>query len=254
VNGLLAWPTRRRVVALLAALAVLAAVALTATSLPLLDWLERFRHWAVAAGPWALVAFAAAYTLLTLLLGPASLLSALGGLLWGWWGIPVVVASATLAALAALFVGRYVARERVRALVARDRRWSSLVRAVSDGGWRLVALIRLSPVLPFGVQNYLLSMSDVRAVPYALATAVAIAPSSALYVYLGSLGQALGGSSGEAGGAATGPLRWLFIGVGLVATALVIRWVSRRAREVLAHGAGIDELPADVDPDGPTTG
>lgn len=244
---------RRRLLVGLAIAALLGALALSANSLPLLEWLERFREWAQDAGPWAVLVFASAYTGLTLVLGPASLLSALGGLVWGLWGIPIVIASATLAALAALLVGRYLARDRVRRFVARDRRWQSLVRAVSEGGWRLVALIRLSPVLPFGMQNYLLSVTDIRPLPYALATATAIAPSSALYVYLGSLGQTLGqsGAAGDASGAdaAHSPLRWLLVGIGVLATALVIRQVSRRARLALAQSAHIDELPAAVDPD-----
>lgn len=173
--------------------------------------------------------FALTYVLLTLVIGPASLLSASAGLVWGpVTGLAAVLVSATLASVIAMLVGRYLAYQRVQTFVARDPRMRAVVQAVADGSWRIVILLRLSPLLPFGVQNYLLSVTNIRVPTYAWATAVGILPSSALFVYLGSLG---GGSEG-------GVLRWVLLGVGLVATALVVTVVTRRAQTALQQATG----------------
>jgi len=236
--------TARRALLVLLALGGALLLASLLRHVPLADRVVDFRHWMVAAGPVAVIAFIVVYSVLTLVIGPAGLLSLSAGLVWGLAGLPVVVLAATVAATLALFVGRYLMRDRVRRHVQRDRRLVALVRAVSEGGWRIVALIRLSPILPFGVQNYLLAITDIRAVPYALATAVAIVPSSALYVYLGWLGQAVGTAAPDAG---TGAARWSLLGLGIVATLLTVREVARRARAALDEVVESGEFPG---PDG----
>jgi len=239
--------TARRIALALLCLGLLVLLVMASSRLPLLDWLAVFRDWMEAAGPLAVIAFIAVYCVTTLVFGPAGLLSISAGLVWGFAGLPIVVVAATVAATLALFVGRYLARDRVRLHVARDRRLGALVGAVSGGGWRIVALIRLSPILPFGVQNYLLAITDIRPLPYALATAVAILPSSALYVYLGRLGQAVGQAAPMQEG---GAIRWVLLGLGIAATLLTVREVSRRARLALAEAveaveAVEEELPAE---------
>ena len=54
--------------------------------------------------------------------------------------------------------------------------------------------------------------------------AFGIMPGSALYVYIGALGQAVGTAN---------EIQWVFIGVGLFATAIVAWFVARRANQVL---------------------
>ena len=142
-----------------------------------------------------------------------------------------MLGSATLSACIAFLIGRRLARERIMRLVARDERLKALHRAVGAEGWRVVGLMRLSPVFPFGLQNYLFGVTAVRLVPYALATLVGMAPATTLYVYVGSLGSA-GTAAGEAGA-----LRWALVAAGLAATAAVVWLVTRRAHRARAAAA-----------------
>ena len=213
---------------------VVALVALTATwfLLPVREWIEGFRDWIEALGAVGVAVFVALYTLVTVVLGPAWALTLVAGLAYGWWGIPLVLGSATLAACVAFLVGRHLARERVRKLVAGNDKLAALNRAVDEEGWKVVGLMRLSPVFPFGLQNYLFAVTGIGLAPYALATLVGIVPGTSLYVYIGSLGAA----GGEDGGA----LRWVLLAVGLVATAAVVWLVTKRAKAELA-GLDLDE-------------
>ena len=216
---------------------VVALVALTAAwfLLPVREWVEGFRGWIEALGALGVAVFVALYTLVTVVLGPAWALTLVAGLAYGWWGIPLVLGSATLAACVAFLLGRHVARERVRKLVVGNDRLAALNRAVDEEGWKVVGLMRLSPVFPFGLQNYLFSVTGIGLAPYALATLVGIVPGTSLYVYIGSLGAA----GGEGGGA----LRWVLLAVGLAATAAVVWLVTKRAKAELA-GLDLDEPDA----------
>ena len=217
---------------------VVALVALTAAwfLLPVREWIEGFRGWIEALGAVGVAVFVALYTLVTVVLGPAWALTLVAGLAYGWWGIPLVLGSATLAACTAFLIGRHLARERVRKLVAGNDKLAALNRAVDEEGWKVVGLMRLSPVFPFGLQNYLFAVTGIGLAPYALATLVGIVPGTSLYVYIGSLGTVGGEDGGEDGGA----LRWVLLAVGLVATAAVVWLVTKRAKAELA-GLDLDE-------------
>lgn len=214
---------------MLARLAVLVAVVVAIgflwAYLPIADLVHNAQEHVLSLGVAGFVLFALAYVLITLVVGPAVVLTASAGLVWGpLTGLIAVLVSATLAAVVTFLLGRFLIRDRVQAFAAKDRRMLAVVRAVTDGSWRIVLLLRMSPLLPFGVQNYLLSITDVRLFPYTWATTLGILPSSGLYVYLGSLGSDT---------SATGPLRWVLLGLGLAAAGLVVFIVTRRAQQAL---------------------
>ena len=75
------------------------------------------------------------------------------------------------------------------------------------------------------MQNYLFSITEIKLIPYIVASAIGMMPGTALYVYIGALGQALGSASA---------IQWVFIGIGLIATGFVAWFVAKRANEVLS--------------------
>jgi uncharacterized membrane protein YdjX (TVP38/TMEM64 family) len=64
---------------------------------------------------------------------------------------------------------------------AGPRRWlsvtssaqpSELDRAVADDGWQVVVLMRLSPIVPFNLQNYALGVTAIPFLQYFTATLI----------------------------------------------------------------------------------
>ena len=192
--------------------------------LPVKEWLDAFRGWIEDLGALGIVAFIGLYVVITVVMGPAAGLTLIGGLVYGVWGFPLVVGAATLAATTAFLIGRYIARDRVARMGENNDKLKALNKAVSQEGWKVVGLMRLSPVFPFGLQNYLFSVTDIGLVPFALATAIGIMPGTALYVYIGSLGQTDGGG---------GALQWVLLGAGLVATFAVVWLITKKAKAAL---------------------
>ena len=199
--------------------------------LPLQDYLAVATTRIAALGPWGPVAYALAYALALVALVPGGPLSIGAGLVFGAWGVPVVLVGATAGAGLAFLVSRHLLRERVRRMIARRPTLAAVDRAVGEEGWRIVGLLRLSPLVPFNLQNYFFGVTPIAFWPYLLATFAGIAPGAVLYVYLGIIGR-------EAG-ADAGPLKWAFVAAGLVATVAVAVLVGRKARAVLA-AKGVD--------------
>jgi uncharacterized membrane protein YdjX (TVP38/TMEM64 family) len=210
---------------------LLVAVAIGWYLLPVADWLKDLRDWIVALGFPGVVIFAMIYVAGAVILAPEALLTIVAGFAYGFWGLPIVLVAATIGASLAFLIARYVARDKVRLLLAKRRNLAALDKAVAEDGWKIVALLRLSPLIPFNLQNYLFGVTAIPLRHFVAATFVGIIPGTALYVYLGALGNQT--DSAELG-------KWGLFAFGLVATMVVAVLVARKARAVL-RAAGIDD-------------
>ncbi|TNC14207.1 TVP38/TMEM64 family protein [Methylobacterium terricola] len=216
----------RRRFALAAGLALLAALpfglGLVAPGTPadMIAWLSGLCERQGAAGPALLVA---AQTLIAASgVLPASLLGiAAGTLLGAGPGFAAAAAGTMAGALLSFWIGRALLRGRRSGALPGGRWATALDRSVAAEGWRLVGLMRLSPVMPFAPTSYALSLSSVRLSDYLIGTLAAL-PALLAYVMLGALGRT----------ALAGEAEWLRGGVlvlGLGATLLLLRKLKRLA-------------------------
>lgn len=208
----------------LAALALLLAGRL----LPLESWLAAFQAWVKGLGAAGMLLYGALYVGVTLALGPAFLLTLGAGFLYGLVrGVLLVWVSATTGAALAFLIARSFGRRSVEKLARENRTFGAIDRAVGEKGWRIVLLLRLNPLLPFVVSNYLYGLTTVAFWPYVLASAAGMLPLTVLYTYLGA-----------AGGVAVadrhrGFWEWVVLALGLIATIVATVFISRIARREL---------------------
>ncbi len=229
-----------RLVRGISVLALTAGVVVGLRALPLEAALARAQS-AGDDGAAGMLVFGGAYVVAALLLVPGAALTLAAGAVFGpSRGVLVVSVASTTAATLAFLIARHLARRRVEGLAGRYRTFRAVDRAIAEGGWKVVGLLRLSPAMPFSVENYLFGLTAVRFWPYVLASWVFMLPGTALYVSLGHAGRA----------AATGsrsPAEWLLLGAGLGATALVTAYLTRLARRALA-GQAVEPEPAGMPP------
>src|SRR5262249_8073559 len=157
--------------------------------LPLSQWIQAFQSWASKLGPTGEVLYAVAYVMAALLFVPGSLLTIGAGFTFGllWGTVLVSLASVTAAGLAFL-IARYLARAQVEKLVQRNRNFQAIDRAIAQSGWKVVLLLRLSPLIPFNFSNYLFGLTGIRFDHFILASWVGMFPGTLLYVSLGAAG------------------------------------------------------------------
>ncbi len=208
---------------------VLLALVVAGRVLPLADWLRASQTWIKDHGAAGMTLFFLAYVVVTLLMGPAWLLTIAAGLTWGLAiGVPLVWVSATAGAAAAFLLGRTLARHRVEAFAKSNATLAALDRAVAKKGWKIVFLLRLSPVVPFVFSNYVYGLTAIRFWPYVAASAFGMLPLTALYVGAGAAGQAALG-----GGPPSGPWTTVALAVGALLTIGVTIYVTRIAKKEL---------------------
>jgi len=135
------------------------------------------------------VAFVAMYSLGVVILLPGSLLSLGAGAVYGLGvGAALTWIATVLGQTFAFLLGRYLLRDIVVDLTyAKYPKWGTIDQALAREGWKLVSLLRLSPIMPYNVLNYILSITGVGFVPFTVASAITCFPWVITFVYFGSL-------------------------------------------------------------------
>ncbi|PIP82084.1 MAG: hypothetical protein CO113_07905 [Elusimicrobia bacterium CG_4_9_14_3_um_filter_62_55] len=183
-------------------------------------------------GPWGPAAFISIYILACVLFIPGSILTLGAGVLFGVaWGSLYVSIASTVGATLAFLIGRYLAREAISRKMEGHSKFKAIDEAVAKEGWKIVGLVRLSPIFPFNLLNYAFGLTRVSLRDYILASWVGMMPGTVMYVYIGSLAGSLAGLGSQARSRTTG--EWALYVVGLIATAAVTLYITRIARAAL---------------------
>lgn len=222
--------------AVVAVCAVIAAV----WFLPIAAWTVALAERARGTGAAGVAIFVLAYIVSTVAFLPGSILTLAAGFVYGpVWGLVIASPASVAGATAAFVLGRTALRGWAERRIGASARVRALDAAVARQGFTLVLLLRLSPLFPFNVLNYALSLSRVTVGTYVAASFLGMLPATALYVYLGSLAPAAAGiaSAPARGGAA----QFAVYGAGLAATVAVAVIGARMAQRALK--AGLEETP-----------
>lgn len=149
------------------------------------------------AGPLGYAYFWLVYVVAEVLALPAVALTASAGYLFGVVpGTAIVLLAAATAASVSFLIGRTIGRDFILEVASGNDRFNALDKVISREGFKIVLLLRLSPLFPFALSNYLYGLTSVPFFDYFWGTLIGFAPGTAAYVYTGTMGKALiGGDS-----------------------------------------------------------
>jgi uncharacterized membrane protein YdjX (TVP38/TMEM64 family) len=144
--------------------------------------------WAAGLGHWAPVGFVLLYGIATVAMVPGSLFDLAGGALFGpYLGSLLDLTGCSIGAALSFLIARYLARDWVEARAG--PRTHNIMRSVEADGWQFVAFVRLLPIMPYNVINYLLGLTRIPFHHYMIATVVFMAPSTLVYTWIGHAGR-----------------------------------------------------------------
>ncbi|MED6106843.1 hypothetical protein PIB30_008230 [Stylosanthes scabra] len=197
------------------------------------SFLTQFSVFIEGYGPAGYALFVAVYAGLEILAIPAIPLTMSAGLLFGSViGTIIVSISGTVAASVAFLIARYFARERILKLVEGNKKFLAIDKAIGENGFRVVTLLRLSPLLPFSLGNYLYGLTSVKFVPYVLGSWLGMLPGTWAYVSAGAFGRAIIQEETDIS-VLGGNNQLLTLGLGLLATGLAAAYVTRLAKDAI---------------------
>ena len=185
------------------------------------DQLASFTAWVQTLGPWGPVVFIAGYVIAAVAFVPGVILTVAAGAIFGLpLGTLYVFVGASIGACISFVLARTLVRGAIERRIAGNTRFASIDRAIESKGFKIVFLLRLSPLFPFSLGNYALGLTRVRFADYALAC-MGMLPWTFVYVYLGTVVGTVGSG-------------WR-LAIGLPITALVVFLIARSARRALAE-------------------
>ena len=188
--------------------------------------------WVDSLGSLGAIAFIVLYILATVAFLPGSILTLGAGVVFGvFFGSLYVFIGATLGAIAAFLVGRYLVRDWVAQKIAGNQKFTAIDQAVGQEGFKIVLLTRLSPIFPFFLLNYAYGVTGVSLKDYAIAS-VGMIPGTIMFVYIGSLAGNLA-TLGTQTPMVNPALEWTIRIIGFIATVAVTFYVTKLARRAL---------------------
>jgi len=143
---------------------------------------------AIAANPLAPVIFIALQVVASLLFVPRTVLGIAAGLVFGfYWGMLWALCGAMAGAATAFALARWFG---VTGVLDESPGMGAMVRKAGQGGWRAVAILRLTPV-PHSLANTLLAMTNLSWRDYLLGSFAGMLPMTIAQVDIGASGSAI---------------------------------------------------------------
>lgn len=138
-------------------------------------------------GIFAPLGFLLLYCLMSIFCLPTVLLVLAGGALFGpVIGVLLNLLGATLGAACGFCISRYLRPNKYTFIG--NIRIQQLIMQIERKGWKSVALLRLTPAIPYNLVNYSLGLTRIKFKPYLIATMIFLIPSKIVITYCGYYG------------------------------------------------------------------
>lgn len=182
--------------------------------------------------------FIVVYFVATVFFVPGSILTLGGGFVFAnafglgmglLLGTIAVFVGASAGAITAFLIARYLLRDWVCGLTAQYTMFAALDAALAEKGFRIMVLLRLSPLIPFNALDYMAGVTAIGFWKYFWAL-FAMLPGIILYVFLGASAGSLTDSA-NSGNSMT--VTVIVVAVGIVFGALAVALTSYYARQEL---------------------
>ena len=136
------------------------------------------------------IVFIGIYTVLTVIGIPGTILTIVGGSLFGLWhGTLISIVSATLGAFCAFVAARLLLQDFAQQKFSKNKQLNKFQTAVLDCPFSFVLTTRLIPISPFNLVNYLFGLTTINWADYTVATFVGVIPGSFAYTWIGHSGE-----------------------------------------------------------------
>jgi len=116
---------------------------------------------------------------------PGFALTIIAGPLFGFWqGALLVIIASNLGCHITFFISRFMGQGFVSKMIKEDSIADKLSRKIEENGFLVMLYIRLLPIFPFNIVNYVCGLTSIKYRSYAIATIIGMLPGTLVYVYL----------------------------------------------------------------------
>ena len=202
--------------------------------------MDNFESVLLEAGVWGPVYVFMIYLVTTVFMLPLWGFHMTCGYVYGTVISAVLIATTqALCAGVAFSFSRYLVGPYIRGFLERNygKKFLAIDKAVGEQGFKIILLLRLSPIIPFGINNYLCGCTQMKLWEFVLGTWLGVLPGTTAYCNMGAMGKTVLNEG-------TTPLQKGVMALGVVAALAVIKIMSDLATKALKD-AGIEDEAAE---------
>ncbi|WP_242923062.1 TVP38/TMEM64 family protein [Pontibacter liquoris] len=130
--------------------------------------------------------FVAVSITMAVALTPTTFVALASGFYLGWSGFPGIVVSYGVAALVGYSLARLIDHGKMMSFLNRFENARNLMQELRAESWSLIFLTRISPVLPFALMNFVLSLLQVNKSKFFVASIVGMLPRTVFFFWIGT--------------------------------------------------------------------
>lgn len=122
---------------------------------------------------------------------PTTLMAFLTGYFLGFEGTPLMIGSYLIASYTGYQLGLFLEGEKIHKNLLEKPKVSHFLTSLKEKSWKLIILVRLSPVLPFSVMNLVLSAIRFPMKMFLIGSFIGMMPRTLFAIYVGTRAQNL---------------------------------------------------------------
>ena len=194
---------------------------------------SQFIRWFDELGSMGWLIYCLMVTVGIVILVPTPILKVAAGAIFPYWtAVLVNFTASVVGGLIAFLLGRWMFRDYISGIVAKNERLVNLESAIADEAMQISILVRLSPVIPDEWLNYLMASSPISTRTFFISNLSSIVYSLA-YAYFGLAAGELVFSSHGMDGFIQSPVGSILLIVGVVASILVTLLIAKITKQAL---------------------
>jgi uncharacterized membrane protein YdjX (TVP38/TMEM64 family) len=200
---------------------------------PVSDWIRDAVTWVRGTGALGVIVFSILFIVLGLTMLPTTEMYLAAGMLYGMvWGGLLMNSLGVVVELCTLLIVHTSLRKHIEPAIERRPKLQALDRAIRNRSLSILFLLRLSPLIPFGVLNYALAMTKVPLWKRLVTNFFGMLPCTLMIAYVGSLLSSVTQLSD-----AEPPSLWKHIAIwtGLATTVAATLLAARATKHALHH-------------------
>lgn len=204
---------------LVVALVLFAAIVTLAFTVSSEQWQDLLQDLLNNQGWAASLTLTGVYILAVILMVPLSPFAITAGVFFGFWqGSAIALIAINIGALVSFLVTRHcISRHWLNRSYLHSSFQSSSMRLLTSNNIKIISLLRMNPLVPFSLHNYLYGAARTNLRPYLWGTLLGSAPFTLVLVYFGVTGRVI-----YSAGASLGPWQYSMIGLGIVLSLVLL--------------------------------
>lgn len=155
------------------------------TSLEYLKDRKKLEDFIKSVGILAPVAYIVLYSIVTVSCISALPVTLAGGVVFGpLMGVIYTMIGASIGLCLSFLISRYVAKDYIENKFKDSEIYKKIDKGIKEKGWVILAVTRLLPIFPFGIQNYIYGLTSISFFKYSILSILFILPGTSVFVML----------------------------------------------------------------------